>query len=120
MRMRASRRVGLVVLLGVGVLCAYLTWSKPVTPGVTLENARRIRPGMTYAEVRELMGCPPWIPSDEDAERLPPGVETDRVWMGDGVGVLVVLDGDGRVTGKDVRGGPPPTWFDRLRQRLGI
>jgi hypothetical protein len=34
----------------------FITWPRRPPPGVTLENAKRIRPGMKLEQVRELIG----------------------------------------------------------------
>jgi hypothetical protein len=52
-----SRRV---YLLGVGLALALAVtnWALSLQPGVTEANCRRIRPGMTLAEVETLLGEP--------------------------------------------------------------
>ena len=91
-----SRRV---YLLGVGLALvalglAFTDWALSLRPGVTEANARRIRPGMTLAEVEGLLG-EAWLgPGDEWG-----------VWYGDDGFVTVYYSRDSRRVTR--------VWFDR-------
>lgn len=79
-------------------------------PGVTPRNVAAIRPGMTYAEVETLMGCPsgtlPPDAGDLAIESLPesfvlapygrPGA--GHHWIGRRAAVFVILDANDRVS----------------------
>jgi hypothetical protein len=55
--------VGVALVAGALLLTDWLLW----TPGLTEDNVRRIKPGMTLAEVEEMLGGPAPTPS-----RCPP------------------------------------------------
>src|SRR5260370_36465154 len=85
-----SRRV---YLLGVGLALvalalAFTDWALSLQPGVTEANAKRIRAGMTLAEVEALLGGPaveekrPWEPFDTPVET---NWARERYWRGRGI-----------------------------------
>ena len=98
-------------VLGVGIAAILALWliADRKRPGVTAVNIAAIRPGMTYAEVESLMGCPsgtlPPNASDIAIEPLPESFvispngrrDTGHHWIGRRTAVFVVLDANGRV-----------------------
>jgi hypothetical protein len=72
---------------------------------------------MTHTEVQALLGSPP-LNREGGGEYTPSGVVTYHYWQGEEGGIVVYLDGDGRVIDTYVT--LPPTWLDQLRERLGI
>src|SRR5262245_26558165 len=89
----------LVYLLGVGLLLVggalALTDVLLTPPGVTWENVRRIRTGMTEGRVERLLGGPPraW----RDGIHAEGGLCRVGDWGGPGWDVSVWFGGDGRV-----------------------
>jgi hypothetical protein len=111
-------------LLGAGVLVVYLMRPSPPppVPGVTWDNVGRIQPGMTQTEVQAVLGRPPdwegrWaVPAPHAG---PEGTATTQLWEGS-PNIAVHSDGGGRVLGLSAIGAPPPTWVDRVKERLGL
>jgi hypothetical protein len=114
--------VGLVGLALVAVVGAALWPRGPQPCRATFEQ---VREGMTYDEVCATVGGPPGpygdgfavISIDTDAKRLP-----SMWWADDGV-LAVEFGSDGRAY--NVQFIEPlltakPSWFDRLRARLGL
>ena len=90
-------------------------------PGLTEDNVRRIRPGMTLAEVEALLGGPAAVTVDmhpvaPDEER---GFRWLRRWKAEGAAVDVQFFEDGRVMAAGGRGLPQPGPLARLRAWLG-
>jgi hypothetical protein len=126
------------LLLGVGALALLGLAEAPVPPhapprkaSVTVANYRRIREGMTAAQVRAVMGGPPGnyskpggALSDWSASRGP----VHQEWVGDDLIITVLFNDRGRVKGALVIGGcgcarmpepeREPTLSDRLRRLL--
>jgi hypothetical protein len=100
------------------VACALLLTDRLLwEPGPTKDNVRRIRPGMTLAEVEELLGGPA-----ADTFEMPadwPAYRWQREWRAEGAAVDVQFTADGRVmaAGGGKRGPPGP--LARLRAWLG-
>src|SRR5205823_12125574 len=91
-------------------------------PGLTQDNVRRIRPGMTLAEVEELLGGPATETIDWQAEGEPISplrVRWQRNWQAEGAAVDVQFTTDGRVMAAAGRGRPQPGPLARLRSWLG-
>jgi hypothetical protein len=90
-------------------------------PGLTEDNVRRLRPGMTLAEVEALLGGPASWEMDlldgQGGAEL--GYRWLRHWSAEGAAVDVQFRADGRVTaaGGGKRGPPGP--LVRLRSWLG-
>jgi hypothetical protein len=74
--------VALLVVAGFGVLI----WLTSPTPGVTLDNFRRLREGMSIRDVEALLGKPDRV--FEGAAR------THRVWRGEEVVISLTWDAD--------------------------
>ena len=103
---------GVALVVGALLLTDWLLWQ----PGLTEDNVRRIRPGMTLAEVEALLGGPAAdtfeMPPDYMAYRL------QREWKEGGETVVVQFFADGRVMTAAGRGRPQPGIFTRLRAWL--
>src|SRR5262249_58166477 len=103
--------------VGALLLTDRLLWA----PGLTQDNVRRLRPGMTLAEVETLLGGPAtWEmdmrPDDPTEER---GYRWLRRWKAEGAAVDVQFFEDGRVMAVAGRGRPQPGPLARLRSLLG-
>ena len=105
--------VGLELVVGALLLTDHLLWQ----PGLTEENVRRLRPGMTLAEVEALLGGPAAdtfeMPADYPASRW------QREWREGGESVVVQFFADGRVMATAGRGRPRPEILTRVRSWLG-
>jgi hypothetical protein len=90
-------------------------------PGLTEDNVKRIRPGMTLAEVEALLGGPAtWVMDMWEGQGgAGLGYRWLRYWRAEGATVDVQFRADGRVMaaggGKRSRPGP----LARLRSLLG-
>jgi hypothetical protein len=82
-------------------------------PGVTAANVRRVREGMTVAEVDARLGVA-GVHLGDWAGRM-------AVWYGSNGQAVAWLDDDGKVVRVEFRPsqGPAPDTFDRLRKALG-
>jgi hypothetical protein len=115
-----SRRV---YLLGVGLVLvalglAFTDWALSLQPGVTEANFRRIRVGMTMAEVAAILGQPgPRQPrADRNGVRVEGGL---HVWRGQDGAYILTLGGE-RVNCIAWQGpNRTPGLFARLRAWLG-
>jgi hypothetical protein len=90
-------------------------------PGLTEVNVRRLRPGMTLAEVEALLGGPApvtvdMLPVAHDEER---GYRWLRHWKADCAAVDVQFFEDGRVMAAAGRGRPQPGSLARVRSWIG-
>jgi hypothetical protein len=100
------------------VLTDRLLWQ----PGLAENNVRRIRPGMTLAEVEALRGGPAaeaigwWA---EGEARDPLRVRWQRHWQAEGAAVDVQFWPDGRVMAFGDKGRPEPSPLARQRTWLG-
>jgi hypothetical protein len=112
--------VGLVVLSLVAVT-AVLLWPVPPRPG--LQTFRKVREGMTLAEVIRIVGAPPDRFMHERGGPPPePGLPMRTAFWDSAEGNLnVILDADDRAV-MVTRGeyGIRPTPLQRLRARLGL
>jgi hypothetical protein len=127
MRRRGYWLAGIaIVLAGLAVLCAYLSFPDPPGPGVTWANVERIEVGMTQPEVEAVVGRPPQTCSRGPgpiSDNSPPGYHVVLFWSGMECDILVYLDRDGRVIGREgvgSAGSGPLAWYDRLRKRVGL
>jgi hypothetical protein len=107
---------GLALVVGALLLTDRLLW----TPGLTEDNVRRIRPGMTLVEVEALLGGPASWEMDmwEGQGGAELGYRWLRHWRAEGATVDVQFRADGTVMaaggGKRARSGP----LARLRSWL--
>jgi hypothetical protein len=119
-----------VYLLGVGLALVALAltftdWALSLPPGVTEANVRRIRPGMTPAEVEALLGGPPvevGIKSWNDVGRTLAEWPSGGAWVWNYAtgAAWVWMDGAGRVQfAQWVPNASQPGPFARLRAWLG-
>jgi hypothetical protein len=122
-----------VYLLGLGLALvalalAFTDWllTPPLSPGVTEANAKRIRVGMTLAEVEAIFGRP--SNNHPGSVEVSLGSEPRRYryfhWVGDEVRVSVIADEAGGAVlfscSYRFRGAPPsPGPLARLRSWLG-
>ena len=86
-------------------------------PGLTQDNARRVRPGMPLAEVEALLGGPA-----ADSFEMPddyPAFRWQREWREGGADVVVQFTAGGTVLSAAGRGRPQPGPLARLRRWLG-
>src|SRR5262245_51712686 len=118
MRRRALLwQAGLALVALALLLTDRLLW----VPGLTEGNERRLRPGMTLAEVEELLGGPATETIDLKAEGSPlvqMGIRWQRHWQAEGAVVDAQFFADGTVMaaggGRRARPGP----LARLRSLL--
>jgi hypothetical protein len=117
-----------VYLLGVGVALAGLAlaftdWALSLPPGVTEANVKRLRPGMTQAEVEALLGEAPTSGGVlvEDGDLIIDQRRHPRIWIWQGKAgsAFVTVDVTGRVQiawweRRDRQSGP----LDRFRSWL--
>ena len=123
-----SRRV---FLLGVGLALvalalAFTDWTLSLQPGVTEANVKRIRPGMTLAEVKAILGPLPDDDYSDASNVLAVARESLEnvgvVWEGTPGKVVVWMDpNDIRVHSVEwlSRNSEPPRLLSRLRSWLG-
>jgi hypothetical protein len=86
-------------------------------PGLTEDNVRRIRPGMTLLEVEALLGGPAADTFEMPADY--PAYRWQRESRGEGAAVEVRCSADGRVMAGGGRGRRQPGPLARLRAWLG-
>ena len=108
---------GVALVVGALLLTDRLLWQ----PGLTEDNVRSIRPGMTLAEVEALLGGPAAVTLDmhpvaPDEER---GYRWLRRWKAEGAAVDVQFFADGCVMSAAGRGQPRPGILARVRSWLG-
>ena len=114
MAKRAYRWLAGVALVALALLLTdRLLWQ----PGLTEDNVRRIKPGMTLAEVEALLGGPA-----ADTFEMPedyPAYRWQREWREGGDSVVVQFFADGRVM--EAAGGrrSRPGLLTRVRSWLG-
>ena len=104
---------GVALVVGALLLTDWLLWQ----PGLTEDNVRRIKPGMTLAEVEALLGGPA-----ADTFEMPPdylAFRWQREWREGGASVVVQFFADGRVIAAAGRGRPQPGPLARHRGWLG-
>jgi hypothetical protein len=106
----AMRKRALLWLTGLALvalallLTDWLLWA----PGLTEDNVRRIRAGLTLAEVEELLGSPAADTFDLGVEIAPDeqrGYRWQREWREGGGDVVVQFTADGRVVAAAGQGG---------------
>lgn len=147
MKKRLLLKLGLVALLGVIGVWAYLHVFASPLPRIDEKQVKMIQVGMTLDEVEQLLGCKPgnyahanllpinmWAYSDEQRNNPAPYKE----WAADtseepyenangpnrhsGLAVRVWFDENGRVLDKCRMGYEytPPTWFTRVKRAVGL
>jgi hypothetical protein len=89
-----------VSLLLLGGACCVLVLSQDSGPNLSLDNIRRIREGMSFPEVEEVIGAPPdfSVKDQEASERLSQYI-TAQGWISDDTEVTVSFDEEGKVVG---------------------
>jgi hypothetical protein len=87
------------------------------TPGLTEDNVRRIRPGMTLAEVEALLGGPATETVEMPADW--PAYRWQREWKDGAAWAEAHFRADGSVMAGGGRGHPRPSPLARLRAWLG-
>jgi len=113
-----SRRVYLLDmgLALVALALAVTDWALSLRPGVTEANVKRIRPGMTLAEVEGILGSK-WLLS------YAPGASGSRasvyLWRKSDRGAFVVFGDDGAVASAGFQRADVPDPLARLRAWLG-
>jgi hypothetical protein len=117
--------IGLVALLCCAVVVIILRPGEAITPA----NAKYIQPGMTVAEVEELLGgaarnesnLPDDFPGNDFVEdNLGFGKEDNRRWISKRYVVIVSFDASGHVRKSDVFGvGNRPVSIEDLWDRIG-
>ena len=85
-------------------------------PGLTEDNVRRLRPGMTLAEVEALLGGPAADTFEMPADY--PAYRWKREWRAEGAAMDVQFFADGRVMSAAGRGRPRPGILARVRSWL--
>ena len=89
-----------------------------------LASVERIKAGMTQREVETILGTPPqhsWRGLEgQVTANTPLYYHKALMWSGTECDILVYLDDAGIVIDREGVGGPPPSWLDRLRKRLGV
>jgi len=114
MRKRACLWLAGVALL-VGAL--FLTDRLLRQPGLPEDNVRRLRPGMTLAEVEALLGGPAADTFEMPADY--PAFRWQREWREGGDSVVVQFTADGKVMSAAGQGRPRSGPLARLRAWLG-
>ena len=125
MRRRNLRLLGVVILVGLVALCAYLARPYPPVSGVSYANVERIKPGMSRAEVIAILGIEPQQELHGREGQITPNTLPEYhkalMWSDAECDIWVYLDREGKVIAREGVGGRgSPTWFDRLRRRLGV
>jgi hypothetical protein len=105
--------LGVALVVGALLLTDALLWQ----PGLTEDNVRRIRPGLTLAEVEALLGGPAADTFEMPADY--PAYRWQREWREGGETVEVQFFADGRVKAAQGRGRPQPGPLARLRAWVG-
>ena len=119
---RRTRRLMLFCLpaaMVAGLTVAWLSWPRTA---ITRENAERIQPGMTLAEVEAILGGPARDEGPEQRSLVSiQSVRPDREWNSAQVSVWVFLDVEGRVREcRAIPVPPAPGPLERLRRWLGL
>lgn len=112
MQHRRRKYLGLFGLITIMTLLVFVAWYRVSRPTVSLESLRRIDIGMRESEVRALLGDPDTrFPSRDARQRT-------YMWDPDYYCVIITFDQEGEVIAHSWDG-QPPSWWDRLRRRLG-
>jgi hypothetical protein len=121
------RRVLLLGSVAAAAALALAVWALSPSSAINAENAARITPGMTLAEVEAILGGPARDETDgeryvEYHEGLTEPIIPFRQWTGPSIGIIVVFSAeDGVVTQFSI--GPTSAAanpLDRLRRWLGL
>jgi hypothetical protein len=121
MSKRERRLVSMAALVSVATIAVGVWLSWPRT-AITRENAERIQPGMTLAEVEAILGGPARDEGPEQRSAVSiQSVRPDREWNSAQVSVWVFLDVEGRVREcRAIPVPPAPGPLERLRRWLGL
>src|SRR4051812_37254575 len=97
--------LAVLFVVGLGVAAYFFVAAEP--PRITVENAARIQPGMTLAEVEAIFGVPPGTYSTRELNYIIEDIKGDdavlrsgkRVchWSGDDAMVMIALSDDDTV-----------------------
>jgi hypothetical protein len=100
---------------------------RPAVPkhNINLASVEKIKPGMTLAEVEEILGVPPGDYTTGPTTSLCDGWlgPGDREWAGDDGVISVWLDPQGRILAANLEPVSPRTrltWFERLQMWFGL
>jgi hypothetical protein len=115
----AMRKRALLWLTGLALVALALLLTDRLLwqPGLAEDNVRRLRPGLTLAEVEALLGGP-----SANMFEMPPDYRAfrwQREWREGGNSVVVQFFADGTVMAAAGRGRPQPSPLARLRGWLG-
>jgi hypothetical protein len=101
-KITTRRLVALLSAVALSAVLLLLLLARPDGPSVSWRNYCRIQPGMTRAEVEELLGgpaggyCTEWTELELDLS-LPPPPDDGEMWSADDGGIIVMFDRSGRV-----------------------
>jgi hypothetical protein len=113
--------VEVIGLLGLVLVALYLGRPYPPGSGIHWSNLFRIDEGMSRAEAVAMIGLTPQLEQRGDPSGLgPPATHRTLMWSGDECDIWVFLDSNDRVIGRQGVGNFPPSWFGRIRNRLGL
>ena len=107
--------VGVTLLLLAGACCLLLL-SQDSGPNLTRDNVRKIKPGMSFTEVKEVVGARPRFSAGQDAPQGKSRWITAHGWISDDAELTVLFDEEGKVVGRRYfpPAGHPSPVADRL------
>jgi hypothetical protein len=119
-----KKRVMLIATIAGVVAAMSAVLFMPRGDRINSHYCRKIKSGMTLAEVEEVLGCPP---GDYRAEpRKPdtwtPPVAPGALWRGERLTIYVVLDGQNRVKGFSTFHPLPlrSSWYRALQEWIAL